>query len=58
MTKTEKKMAALLKLDLSTKEIATLLNVTDATIEVYRSRLRKKLQIDRESSLSFYFNSL
>lgn len=58
LTKTEKKMAALLKLDLSTKEIATILNVTDATIEVYRSRLRKKLKIDKEQSLSEFFNSL
>lgn len=58
LTKTEKKMTALLKLDLSTKEIATLLNVTDATVEVYRSRLRKKLNIDKKQSLPDYLNRL
>lgn len=58
LTKTEKKLAALLKLDLSTKEIAMFLNVTEATVEVYRSRLRKKLNIDKDSSLSDFLNSL
>lgn len=58
LTKTEKKLAALLKLDLSTKEIAAVLNVTDSTVEVYRSRLRKKLQIDKDLSFTEYFNSL
>ncbi len=58
LTKTEKKLAALLKLDLSTKEIAVLLNVTEATVEVYRSRLRKKLNIDKDSSLTEFLNTL
>lgn len=58
LTKTEKKLAALLKLDLSTKEIAVLLNVTEATVEVYRSRLRKKLNIDKDSSLTEFLNAL
>jgi len=58
LTKTEKKLAALLKLDLSTKEIAVLLNVTESTVEVYRSRLRKKLQIDKDSSLTEFLNEL
>lgn len=58
LTRTEKKMATLLKLDLSTKEIASVLNVADSTVEVYRSRLRKKLRITKEQSLTDYFNNL
>lgn len=58
LTKTEKKMTALLKLDLSTKEIATILNVTDSTVEVYRSRLRKKLNIEKDQSLPDFLNNL
>lgn len=58
LTKTEKKMTALLKLDLSTKEIAAILNVTDSTVEVYRSRLRKKLNIEKDQSLPKFLNNL
>lgn len=58
LTKTEKKLAALLKLDLSTKEIASVLNVAEPTVEVYRSRLRKKLEIDKDSSLTDFLNNL
>ena len=58
LTKTEKKLAALLKLDLSTKDIAPMLKVSESTVEVYRSRLRKKLFIDKENSLYEHFNSL
>jgi DNA-binding CsgD family transcriptional regulator len=58
LTKTEKKLATLLKLNLSTKDIAPMLKVSDNTVEVYRSRLRKKLSIDKDVSFCHYFNSL
>lgn len=45
LTNTEKKLCALLKLQLNSKEIAETLSVSVASIEVYRSRLRKKLGI-------------
>lgn len=58
LTKTEKKVAALLKLSLSSKEIAEIQNVEEKTIEIYRSRLRKKLLIPTSVDLPFYFNSM
>lgn len=57
LTKTEKKLAALLKLQLTSKEIAAILNVSEKSIEIYRSRLRKKLNIDEKNSLTAYFNN-
>ncbi len=41
----ELKICAFLKLNLSSKEIASLTNLTVKTIEVYRSQLRKKLNV-------------
>lgn len=58
LTKTEKKLAALLKLQLTSKEIGSILNVSETSIEIYRSRLRKKLNIDGNVSLSDYFNNI
>lgn len=58
LTKTEKKLAALLKMQLSSKEIGSILNVEETSVEIYRSRLRKKLNIDSSISLIDYFNSI
>ncbi len=58
LTKTEKKVAALLKLQLSSKEIAEIQHVEEKTIEIYRSRLRKKLSISSEVELPSFFNSI
>lgn len=58
LTKTEKKMAALLSLGLTSREIALILNVTQKTIETYRFRLRKKLNISPETDLTLFFKNL
>lgn len=58
LTKTERKLAALLRLNLTSKEIAEILKVSESTVEVYRSRLRKKLSIDKDVSLFEYFKLL
>lgn len=58
LTKTEKKLAALLKLKMSSKEIAPILNVSEKSIEIYRTRLRKKLKISKETTLSDFLNAL
>jgi len=44
MTTRELKICAFLKLNLNTKEIASLTNLTVKTIEVYRSQLKKKIK--------------
>lgn len=51
------KLAAFLKMNLSTKEIAELLNITSKSLEVSRYRLRKKLKLERSDNLiSFLLN--
>jgi tetratricopeptide (TPR) repeat protein/DNA-binding CsgD family transcriptional regulator len=57
LTKTEKKLAALLKMKLSSKEIGSILNVEEKSVEIYRSRLRKKLNIDVGTTLTDFLNN-
>jgi len=58
MTTRELKICAFLKLKLNTKEIANLTNLTVKTIEVYRSQLRKKLNIQRGDNLVKFISDL
>ncbi|RLD47014.1 MAG: hypothetical protein DRI88_06710, partial [Bacteroidetes bacterium] len=46
MTDNEKRLASLLRLNLSSKEIASILNISPKSVEMNRYRLRKKLKID------------
>lgn len=50
-------MCAYLKMDLSTKEIAPLLNISVRGVETVRYRLRKKFGLEREDSLTDYLNN-
>lgn len=54
LTPKEKKLCAYLRLDLSSKEIAGLQNVTSKSVEIARVRLRKKLKLSRDLRLSKY----
>lgn len=57
LTNYDKKLAAMLKLRLSTKEISGILNVTPRTIENSRTRLRKKLDLtNTKEDLSKYLD--
>jgi len=47
----EIKLSAYLRMNLSTKEIAQLLNISVRGVEIGRYRLRKKLQLDRNQNL-------
>ena len=47
----ELKLSAYLRMNLSSKEIAQLMNISVRGVEVSRYRLRKKLQIPTETSL-------
>lgn len=59
LTNYDKRLAAMLKLKLSTKEISHLLNVTPKTIENSRTRLRKKMNLtNTKEDLSQYLNEL
>ena len=51
ITPNELKLCAYLRMNLSTKEIAQLMNISVRGVEISRYRLRKKLQIPTETSL-------
>lgn len=56
LTSNDMKLAAYLKLGLSTKEIAALMKISPRGVEISRYRLRKKLQIPAEISLFTFFS--
>ena len=57
VTPQELKLSAYLRMNLSTKEIANLMQITPRSVEVARYRLRKKLALDTEANLaSFMMN--
>ncbi|MFZ4769859.1 MAG: triple tyrosine motif-containing protein, partial [Ferruginibacter sp.] len=54
ITGNELKLCAYLRMNLSTKEIAQLMNISVRGVEISRYRLRKKLQVATETSLFDY----
>lgn len=52
LTNQDMKLCAFLKLNMSSKEIANLLNITVRGVELSRYRLRKKLDLDRSQNLT------
>ena len=58
LTPNEKRLAALLRIDLSSKEIASLNNISIKAVEMGRYRLRKKLDLGTNDSLSDFFRSI
>jgi len=58
LTDQEKRLATLLRLNLSTKEIAALLNISPKSAETARYRLRKRLNIQQGENLNLFINNL
>ena len=54
----ELKLCAYLRMNLSTKEIAQLMNISVRGVEISRYRLRKKIQIPTEVNLSDFLLNL
>jgi AraC family chitin signaling transcriptional activator len=54
LTPNDLRLCAYLRLNLSSKEIAPLLNISPRSVEVKRYRLRKKMELPHESSLTNY----
>ncbi len=54
LTPNDLRLCAYLRLNLSSKEIAPLLNISSRSVEVKRYRLRKKIGLQHESSLADY----
>ncbi|MEC3906247.1 LuxR C-terminal-related transcriptional regulator [Tamlana sp. 2201CG12-4] len=54
LTSNDLRLCAYLRLNLSSKEIAPLLNISPRSVEVKRYRLRKKMDLKHESNLTDY----
>ncbi len=54
LTPNDLKLCAYLRLNLSSKEIAPMLNISPRSVEVKRYRLRKKMGLERETGLTEY----
>nr|NQU91355.1 hypothetical protein [Bacteroidota bacterium] len=51
LTQNELKLCSYLRMNLSTKEIAQMLNISLESVTTKRYRLRKKLQLENEENL-------
>ena len=51
-------MCAYLKMNLSTKEIAPILNLSERGAESMRFRIRKKMGLDRYGNMSKFLNEV
>ncbi len=58
LTPNDLRLCAYLRLNLSSKEIAPLLNISVRSVEVKRYRLRKKMQLPHEEGLTDYIMQL
>lgn len=58
LTNNDLRLCAYLRLNLSSKEIAPLLNISVRSLEIKRYRLRQKLEIPHETNLSDYILSV
>lgn len=58
LTPNDLRLCAYLRLNLSSKEIAPLLNISPRSVEVKRYRLRKKMNLPHETSLANYIINL
>ncbi|MBS9462836.1 tetratricopeptide repeat protein [Flagellimonas sp. 389] len=57
LTKTDVRLCSFIKLDLNTKQIATLQNINPASVKMSRNRLRKKLNLSPEDDLSAFLHT-
>jgi hypothetical protein len=58
LTSNDLRLCMYLRMNLSSKEIAPLLNISPRSIEIKRYRLRKKINLERKVNLNDYFISL
>lgn len=58
LTANDHKLCAYLRMTLSTKEIATIMNISVRGVEISRYRLRKKLELDADVKLSEFIQTI
>jgi len=54
LSENELKVCALLRLNLVTKDVAKVMNIQTASINIYRHRIRKKINLQSEDNLATY----
>ena len=58
LTENEKRLATLLRMNFSTKEISTFMNISPKSVEIARYRLRKKLDLKSGENLTQFLMNL
>lgn len=58
LTEKDKRLCALLKLNLSSKEISSINNISERSVVTARYRLRKKLGLNSDENLNSYFKNM
>lgn len=58
LTSKDIKLCIYLKMNLSSKEIAPLMNISYRGVELHRYRLRKKMDLDSSSNLNLFMNNI
>jgi len=58
LTDNEQRLCALVRLSLSSKDMASILNISTKSVEVNRHRLRKKMHLKREDNLTELISKL
>ena len=58
LTNNDLRLCVYLRLNMSSKEIAPLLNISHRSVEIKRYRLRKKIDLDHSENLNDYFINL
>lgn len=58
LTKNEKNLASMLRIELSTKDIANIIGSTPKTVNMARYRLRRKLNLESDEHLSDYMSKI
>ncbi len=58
LTPNDLRLCSYLRMNISTKEIAPLMNISVRGVEISRYRLRKKLDLDRDTNLTEYIMSI
>ena len=57
LTKTDVRLCSFIKLNLNTKQIATLQNINPSSVKMSRNRLRKKLKLSPDDDLSAFLQT-
>ncbi len=58
LTTNELRLSALVKLNLTIKEIATIMNISPDSVKTARYRLRKKLDMDSDKNLTYFMMNI